>query len=146
MIHSMTAFARTQKQLESGLFCWEIRSVNHRYLDVSFRLPESFRFIETSLRSMLRDKISRGKLECQLKYQNTSSNNQSMLINEGMVNSLVDLSIKLSSTHHLSNNLGVSQVLAWPGVIQDNTQGFDELGQVACSLFNDSIMELTRVG
>lgn len=68
MIHSMTAFSRIQKQFDVGDFCWEIRSVNHRYLDVSFRLPESFRFLEAELRSLLRDKIHRGKLECHLKY------------------------------------------------------------------------------
>ena len=86
MIHSMTAFARSQKQLESVTLCWEIRSVNHRYLDVSFRLPESFRYLENHLRASLKDKINRGKLECQLKYQDTSSNNQSMLINIGKDN------------------------------------------------------------
>nr|MBA2655854.1 stress-induced protein [Tatlockia sp.] len=58
MTHSMTAFARVQKQLDTGMFCWEIRSVNHRYLDISFRLPESFRFLETSLRSIMRGKLS----------------------------------------------------------------------------------------
>lgn len=142
MIHSMTAFARSQKQVETGLLCWEIRSVNHRYLDLSFRMPEPFRFIETALRALVRDKISRGKLECQLKIQTINSNSQAMLINMGMVNALIDISTQLSSTHHLANDLNVSQVLSWPGVIQENSTDMDELGHVAIALFKETILDL----
>lgn len=144
MIHSMTAFARTQKQVDAGHLCWEIRSVNHRYLDVSFRLPESFRFLETQLRSQLRDKINRGKLECHLKYQDTSLNNQSMLINIGMVNALIDLSSKLATSHDLANDMSISQVLAWPGVVQGGQLDMEELGQQALSLFQNAIDELSQ--
>lgn len=144
MIHSMTAFARSQKQIDAGHFCWEIRSVNHRYLDVSFRLPESFRFLETSLRTMLRDKIHRGKLECQLKYQDTNTDNQSMLINIGMVNALIDLGANLSTSHQLANDLTVSKVLNWPGIVQLRQIDIDELGQHALSLFDEAISHLRQ--
>lgn len=144
MIHSMTAFARSQKQIDAGHLCWEIRSVNHRYLDVSFRLPEAFRFIETTLRASLRDTIHRGKLECQLKYQDTSSNNQSMLINMGMVNALVDISSQLSSSHHLANDISVSHVLAWPGVVQMGQLDMEDLGQQAVLLFQDAVEQLSQ--
>lgn len=142
MIHSMTAFARSQKQVDAGHFCWEIRSVNHRYLDVTFRLPETFRFLETELRALLRDKIHRGKLECQLKYKDTSSNNQSMLINIGMINALLDLSSKLSASHHLANDMTVSQVLSWPGVVEVNQLDLEELAQIALDIFKESINRL----
>ncbi|PWY57485.1 YicC family protein [Legionella qingyii] len=145
MLQSMTAFSRVQKQIEEGHFCWEIKSVNHRYLDVSFRLPESFRFIEPQLRHVLRDVINRGKLECQLKYQDTSSNNQSMLINVGMVNALVNLSEKLSASHHLPNDLGISRVLSWPGVVQASVPDADVLGGHALSLFKDAIDQLKQM-
>ncbi len=144
MIHSMTAFARCQKQIEAGQLCWEIRSVNHRYLDVSFRLPEPFRFMETDLRAALRDKINRGKLECQLKYQDTSSNNQSMLINMSMVNALVDLSNQLAASHHLANDLNVSQVLAWPGIVQTSQLDIDELGKHTLQLFLEAVEQLSE--
>ncbi|WP_454780665.1 YicC/YloC family endoribonuclease [Legionella sp. WA2022007384] len=145
MLQSMTAFSRVQQQIEEGHFCWEIKSVNHRYLDVSFRLPESFRFIEPQLRHALRDVINRGKLECQLKYQDTSSNNQSMLINIGMVNALVNLSEKLSASHHLPNDLGVSRVLSWPGVVQASVPDADVLGEHAISLFKRGIEQLKQM-
>lgn len=145
MIQSMTAFSRVQKQIDAGNLCWEIRSVNHRYLDVSFRLPEPFRFIETQLRTLLRDKVSRGKLECQLKYQDTSSDNQSMLINTGMVNALVDLSHQLSTSHHVANDLSVSHILSWPGVVQVSTPDVEALAQNALSLFAEAIEQLVQV-
>ncbi|CAM2781137.1 putative stress-induced protein [Legionella steigerwaltii] len=145
MLQSMTAFSRVQQQIEEGQFCWEIKSVNHRYLDVSFRLPESFRFVEPQLRHLLRDQINRGKLECQLKYQDTSSNNQSMLINIGMVNALVGLGEKLSMSHHLSNDLGVSRVLTWPGVVQANMPDVELLGENAISLFKEAIDQLKQM-
>jgi uncharacterized protein (TIGR00255 family) len=145
MIQSMTAFARAQRQIGAGNFCWEIRSVNHRYLDVSLRLPESFRFMETPLRNSLRDKISRGKLECQLKYQDTGTENQSMLINRGMVNALVDLSHQLAVSHHLANDLGVSHILSWPGVVQANTPDVEAMAQEAVALFNEAIEQLRQV-
>lgn len=145
MSQSMTAFARVQKQIDSGNFCWEIRSVNHRYLDVSFRLPEAFRFVETHLRNVLRDKISRGKLECQLKYQDTGSDNQTMLVNTSMVNALVDLSHQLSASHHLANDFGVSRLMSWPGLIQTSTPDVEELGKHTVSLFEEAIEQLRMV-
>jgi uncharacterized protein (TIGR00255 family) len=144
MIQSMTAFARTQRQVASGHLCWEIRSVNHRYLDISFRLPESFRFLEAPLRNSLRDLITRGKLECQLKYQDTNSDNQSMLINIGMVNALVDLSTNLAASHNLANDMTVSRVLGWPGIVHANRVDTDELGQQALLLFQDAVKYLSK--
>ena len=69
MVHSMTAFSRQQVESEWGSLTWEIRSVNHRYLEPSIRLPENFRDLENSVRKQLREKLHRGKVECQLKFQ-----------------------------------------------------------------------------
>lgn len=144
MIQSMTAFARTQADDDSEHLCWEIKSVNHRFLDVSFRLPEPFRYLEPQFRLCLRDKISRGKLECQLKYQDTSSNNQSMLINKGMINALIDLSNDLSVSHQLANDISVSTIIAWPGVVQMGSPDMEKLGQRACLLLNKAIEQLVE--
>lgn len=144
MIHSMTAFARAQKQLEATNLCWEIRSVNHRYLDVSFRLPEAYRAIENNVRAVLKDKLHRGKLECQLKYQDTSVDNQSMLINIGMVNALVEFGGQLSASHNLPNDLTVSRVLAWPGVVQTGQVDIEAMSQHAVELFQDTLEQLIQ--
>jgi uncharacterized protein (TIGR00255 family) len=67
MIQSMTAFSQVSLHTDNAILTWELRSVNHRYLDVTFRLPEPFRFLEPQLRSSLRGKVARGKLDFQLK-------------------------------------------------------------------------------
>lgn len=145
MIRSMTAFARWQTQKDSHFFCWEIRSVNHRYLDVSFRLPDSLRFIETDLRSCFRDNIHRGKLECQLKYQDTQVNHGSMLIHADMVNALKDLGQQLAESYQLDNDLTVSQVLSWPGVVQTHSMDLEALSQQAIDSFKEAIQQLVQI-
>jgi uncharacterized protein (TIGR00255 family) len=143
MLQSMTAFARIQSA--DGQFCWEIKSVNHRYLDSSFRLPEFFRFIEPELRSALKDKINRGKLECQLKYQEMSSNAQSMLINKGMLQALLDLSDKLVESHNLANDLSISTLLSWPGMVHAGVPDANELADQALSLFQKAVEQLCQM-
>lgn len=69
MIYSMTAFARHEIQAEWGCAVWEIRSVNQRYLETFFRLPEQFRALENTLRETLRQRLSRGKIECSLRIE-----------------------------------------------------------------------------
>ena len=69
MILSMTSFARREKETPFGSLRWELRSVNHRYLDVSLRLPEDLRILETKVREQVAERLSRGKVECNLRYQ-----------------------------------------------------------------------------
>ncbi|KTD25036.1 putative stress-induced protein [Legionella israelensis] len=142
MTYSMTAFARTQKQLDDSILCWEIKSVNHRYLDVSFRVPEPFRFMEIELRSLLRNKLSRGKLECQLKYTDTGADKQSILVNKGLVTALMDAAQQLSSEQHIPNDLSASQILSWPGVVQANPPDTEMLSEQAKLIFQETLNQL----
>ena len=142
MIYSMTAFSRVQNQLGTSLLCWELRTVNHRYLDVSFRLPESCRFLEINLRQLLRKQINRGKLECQLKVDTAALENQSVEINVGLVKALLGAGIELSASQHLANDLTVSRLLEWPGVIQPKQHDLDELSQPIEQLFQEALTQL----
>ncbi len=69
MIQSMTAFARSQAQGSWGSAIWEIRSVNHRYLEMSIRLPDNLHVLEANVRELIRRYLKRGKIECQLRFQ-----------------------------------------------------------------------------
>lgn len=144
MIHSMTAFARTQKQILTGNLCWEIRSVNHRYLDVSFRMPESLRYLESQLRSAFRDKIHRGKLECNLKYQETSQDKQTIIINKDMINSLINISQDISSNYPVANDFSMSHLLSWPGVIGVNPVDTEALSEETIELFVETLNQLRQ--
>ena len=68
MVHSMTAFARCERAAAQGTLSWELRSVNHRYLEPHLRLPDALRDLEGSVREALRQGLSRGKVECTLRY------------------------------------------------------------------------------
>src|SRR5690625_4281446 len=90
MIASMTAFARHSSECPQGLLVWEIRSVNHRYLEPAFRLPEALRELETELREALRNRLARGKLDCQLRLQSGLESSSELVINQSLARQLVD--------------------------------------------------------
>ena len=69
MIRSMTGFARRQHVAESGTLIWELRTVNHRYLETSLRLPEDFRSLEGECRQIIGNRVRRGKLDATLQYR-----------------------------------------------------------------------------
>ncbi|MCP0914116.1 MULTISPECIES: YicC/YloC family endoribonuclease [Legionella] len=145
MPQSMTAFARMQNQMGPNLLCWELRSLNHRYLDVSFRLPEPFRHLEMNLRNQLREFIHRGKLECQLKISDALTYTPSLLINEELVQALLNTAVRLTSEQQLANDLSVSQVLAWPGVVRVNQPDTDALNEEIMQLFSQALQRLVQV-
>ncbi|KTC71708.1 putative stress-induced protein [Legionella birminghamensis] len=145
MTSSMTAFAREQIEIDGMIFCWEIRSVNHRYMDVSFRLPESWRFLENDLRSMLRGQISRGKLECQLKHQDNSGLDKAISINEPLLNALIGTAEKLSGDKHLANDMSLSKVLAWPGIVTIEQPVLEQFSPSILNLFGSTLKQLEQM-
>lgn len=142
MTLSMTAFARVERQLDAGLFCWEIKTVNNRYLDASFRLPEAFRFMETQFRSMMRGVINRGKIECQLRFNPLNSNNQSIQINQALIDALIETGKQLADSRQLANDLSVSKLLSWPEVINLSQPDIEQLGHQAQTLLAEALQQL----
>lgn len=142
MTHSMTAFARVQIQLDEITLCWEIKSVNHRYLDVSFRLPEAWRFLENDLRSQLRNTIHRGKLECQLKVQENNLAHAHISINEPLIDSIISLTNKLAVSKNLQNDVTLSTLLSWPDVISKAQPQIEQFAEPAVKLFNNAVQQL----
>ena len=84
MIRSMTAFARIQDAGELATLVWEVKTVNHRYLEVSPRLPEAFRELDGPLRERCRQRLGRGKVEVSLRYQ-LKEGEQGLSLNEALV-------------------------------------------------------------
>src|SRR5690554_8054652 len=90
MVYSMTAFTRSESSTDQGSLVWELRSVNHRYLEVSLRLPEAFRDLEGPLRERLRKEIARGKLECTLRFNPSSDSSQQLSLNQPLIAQLIE--------------------------------------------------------
>lgn len=125
MIRSMTSFARVESSQNWGTLVWEIRTVNHRYLEPHFRLPESMREIEPRLRELLRKTLSRGKVECSLKLIYHEGGDQ-LKVNQDMLGQLQAALALVEGVITKTKPANALEVLRWPGVLEqagtDTTQ------------------------
>jgi uncharacterized protein (TIGR00255 family) len=119
MIHSMTAFARVDVPLEAGSLQWEIRSVNHRYLDPQFRLPDTFRELELPLRDMVRAKLKRGKVDSTLRIAATSTAAH-LEINRPVLLHLLATLEQLRRDAPEAAHPDPLELLRWPGVLVES--------------------------
>ena len=140
MPRSMTGFARREAKLPWGTLVWEIRSVNHRYLEPSFRLPEDFREIEPNLREAMRKALQRGKVEASLSVQWEQEGEAEMGVNLAKVAQLT------KATQQINNLLGNTaapvnalDILRWPGVLQKQELDREALHKAALELFDLAI-------
>ncbi|WP_417227112.1 YicC/YloC family endoribonuclease [Amphritea sp.] len=141
MTRSMTAFARQEAQHEWGSLIWEVRSVNHRYLEPHLRLPESLREIEGPLREALRKKLSRGKVECTLRFV-AEAQSQTLTVNEAFARELLDAAQQMENLLQVSKPIDTMDLLRWPGVLQDTSLDMDAVKKAALSLFHTALDEL----
>jgi len=122
MIKSMTAFSRMDKTTAEAVLTWEIRSVNHRYLDISLHLPEGLSSHENSLKEIIRNKLGRGKLDASLTYKLRSAQSSNEIhINKAKVSSLLAARHKVESFSENPISLSFMDILQWPGIV-DETQ------------------------
>ena len=142
MTASMTAFSRQQQEQEWGSLTWEIRSVNHRYLETSVRLPESFRGLENGVREAVRKRLTRGKVECALRFQSEVKVSSNLHLNTKLISQLVQANLEIEQITGTSSNLSNMEVLRWPGVIEE--QDFDKtsIEKQALSLFSAALDDL----
>jgi len=141
MTRSMTAFARQEAQQSWGGLVWELRSVNHRYLEPHLRIPESFRELESALREQLRKKLSRGKIDCTLRFE-IEKKQQGIQIDEGRAQQLISAAEKLGALTANPQPIDTLEVLRWPGVMIDATLDMDVVKKLALELFANAIEDL----
>ena len=144
MTNSMTAFARSQALLEEGVLVWELRSVNHRYLDVQFKLPDTFRDLEPLLREKLKKNILRGKVECSLRLDRTQSAVSALKLNEALLNQLIRATDKISSMADNTSPVNPVDLLNWPGVIETREVNEDSLHKALLAQFDNTLDELSQ--
>jgi uncharacterized protein (TIGR00255 family) len=144
MVASMTAFARQQADHDFGTLVWEIRAVNHRYLEPSFRLPESLRHLEGALRELLRQSVQRGKVEAQLKLLSSATTLGSMSLNEHVLNQLKTATTTLSTHFSTQTQLNPLDILRWPGLIAEREQDSKALEEGVLSLFTAALQHFQQ--
>lgn len=116
MIHSMTAFGRDRSESTGSTLIWELRTVNHRYLDISLRLPEDLRQIETDVRKRITRALGRGKVDGVLKFQRGAGDNE-IDVNAVVVDRLVAAAAKIEKQAVKVLPLSTADILQWPGVM-----------------------------
>ncbi|OED39226.1 YicC family protein [Chromatiales bacterium (ex Bugula neritina AB1)] len=139
MLKSMTAYSRQEVVTDAGSFVWEMRSVNHRYLDISLRLPEDFRAIEAQVREKLTRKLSRGKVEASLRFRPSGAIAGQITVNEVLAQQLIDAALAVQKLTGTENSPPAMEVLRWPGVVGQAETDHGPLQQQAMSLLETLI-------
>ncbi len=119
MLNSMTGFAREAAELPFGTLTCELRAVNHRYLDVQFRLPEELRPKEVELRRQIAAAVKRGKVECSLHLRRAFHASDELKLDQQLVRQISARIAELSDLLPETRALDPIDVLRWPGVVQE---------------------------
>ncbi|MCG7907760.1 MAG: YicC family protein [Candidatus Thiodiazotropha taylori] len=142
MISSMTAFAREEYRGELGNMSWEIRSVNHRYLEAFLRLPEELRALEPSIRERLNNRLGRGKLDVSLKYKAGGGGDTNLCINQRLVEQLIDADQQLAEMVELDPSMRSGDLLRWPGVLEEEERDYTPVKAQAMQLLETALDSL----
>ncbi|EKO3666658.1 YicC family protein [Vibrio metschnikovii] len=141
MIYSMTAYARKEVKGDWGTAVWEIRSVNQRYLETYFRLPEQFRGLEPVLREHFRQRLARGKVECHLRYEANPAAKSELNINEALANQVIKAANQIMHMTGELSRINPFQIMQWPGVMETPEQDMDSINKALLAGFDDAIVE-----
>ena len=129
---SMTAFARAESNVQNHHLVWELKSVNHRYLETNFRMPDGLRRIEQTARDLARKHLKRGKLDCSLRTELIATAPQ-IEVNRDILLQLMAAVEQVRRDAPDIGSMSPVELLRWPGVLDDETDavGIGALGRVA---------------
>lgn len=142
MPRSMTGFARAEAKSPECTLVWEVRSVNHRYLEMHLRLPEEFREIETALRETVRKKLQRGKLEATIHLQPEQGGDASIGLDPDRLAQVADACRRIDAQIDNCAPVNPLEVLRWPGVQIVRELDRDALHERSLALFADALDQL----
>jgi uncharacterized protein (TIGR00255 family) len=142
MIASMTGFARREISGNWGALVCELRSVNHRFLESGFRLPDELRAAEGELRQRLAREIKRGKVDCSISYRRVQGAETALEVDAAALERLLASVRDISRSLPGNPTVNVLDVLRWPGVLRDETDSGEELLKATHTLFGNTIEEL----
>jgi uncharacterized protein (TIGR00255 family) len=145
MVQSMTAFARLEKRGDWGTASCEIRTTNHRYLELFFRLPDNFTFIEPQLRNQIRKDLQRGKFECFIRFQSDVTQINSININKSLIDQLINVTREIEKSAGLQTQINLLDILRWPGVVQNQEIDLTTAQAVILSLFQETLNDLIQM-
>jgi len=142
MILSMTGFAAVAAELPGCSLTVDLRSVNHRYLDVQLRLPDELRSLEVAARELLTTELRRGKVDCRVNLNHTQPGAAKLAVDVERVAQLRNAAAEVIRQAPESTPLSVSEILRWPGVLTEPTVGPEALAVQALALIRQALAEL----
>ena len=142
-IYSMTGYAVVTKELPYGSLNLELRSVNNRYLDLQFRLPDELRLLEAAMREFLCTRLNRGKVECRLNFSRLADPGGLQQINTNLLQNLLELDRTIRVTLPDARGLEVADVLRWPGILRPETLPAENLSDPCMDLVRLAVDELS---
>ncbi len=143
MIYSMTGYASAAREFAYGALNLELRSVNHRYLDLQFRLPDDLCSIEPVLRETLAARLTRGKVECRVTFTAAAAGPRAPQFNDALLRQLVELNTRVRAALPGAVNLSVADVLRWPGMLGAEALPLEELKAACGELLSAVLVEFT---
>lgn len=143
MVLSMTAFASASAQGEWGTATWELRSVNHRYLDIHLKFPDYLIEGEIAWRKCISKHLQRGKIDCQLNIRPGTQFSPKLSVNQPLLSQLIQEAQAIQNAHsHILNSAPALNYLNWPGVISTEKQDVSELLPILSDLLSQAIQDL----
>lgn len=142
MPSSMTGFASQEVRVGDFDLTWEIRSVNHRYLDVSFRLPEELRRLEPVFRQAVSTALGRGKVDCTLRLLVSGPSSSNWTVNEDALALLGDMEKKVRADFPEARPLTSAEILRWPGIMEEAPSELGILEQPAKDCLDEALSNL----
>jgi uncharacterized protein (TIGR00255 family) len=139
----MTGFARRERQFPWGLLAWELKTVNHRFLEVGCRLPEEFRVGEAEFRQAIAASVRRGKIECSLHFRPAVASG-ALEVDAELLASLTQRAQAIAAQAGPAARIDALELLRWPGVIRDGTRDLSPMLAAAHVLLADALAELAR--
>lgn len=144
MVSSMTAFSRQSQEEKWGSILWEIRTVNHRYLEISLRSPDALRDLEMAIRERIQKKLSRGKIEVTLKFFPGEELPFKFEVNKPLLQQLSNAGQQVCEFFPEAK-VNIMNVLGWKGVLQKVDMQMDQVGKAALSLLDKTLDDLITV-
>ena len=135
----MTAYGRVENSEGQNSISCEIRSVNHRYSEISIRLPEELRPLEQKIRDHISGKIKRGKIECNIRIEKHNAYDEALSINQDLLKNIIEAAKRINSDLSTSAPLDSLDLLRWPGVLEKSTLDVEEIGKLLFPLVNEAI-------
>ncbi|MCG5515316.1 MULTISPECIES: YicC/YloC family endoribonuclease [unclassified Ectothiorhodospira] len=144
MSYSMTGFARCESSGEFGSLVWELRSVNHRYLEISPRLPEELRGLEGKVRERIQSRVGRGKVECNLRFRRGAAAQDTIELNDELAKEVISTVVRVEHWMMNAARMTAMDILRWPGVVVEPEQDLQPVMTAALELLDEALNTLVE--